>query len=243
MNMKKLSLFLFLLAFVSANVLLAQPFSYVRISPPIVYGNTTDSSNLTSAVASYSVVTNTSSSPLTIIFFQRNQSYPNGWSVQMCSGIYCYSGDSSIYEHLPPNGKDTISVHFYYDTINGSGHVSIVVKDSLSGDTISQQFGAEINPVGIRQIGTIVKGFALGQNYPNPFNPTTNIHFSLPKDGDVSLKIYDILGNEVATVVSGNVKAGTYNAEVDASNWASGVYFYKLTAGNFVETKKMSLIK
>jgi len=241
--MKKLSLFLFLVVFVSANLLHAQPFSYVRISPPIVYGNTTDSSNLTSAVVSYSVVTNTSNSPLTIIFFQRNQSYPNGWFVQMCSGIYCYSGDSSVYEHLPVNGKDTISVHFYYDTINGGGSTRIVVKDSLTGDTISQTFGAEINPVGIRQIGAIVKDFALGQNYPNPFNPTTKIDFNLPKSEYVYLRVYDILGREVKTLVSGVLSAGEYNVDFDARNLASGMYYYSLRAGDYVAVKKMVLVK
>jgi hypothetical protein len=96
---------------------------------------------------------------------------------------------------------------------------------------------------GINNQNTIPANFSLSQNYPNPFNPTTNIHFSLPKDGNASLKIYDILGNEVATYVDGFIKAGTYNAEVDASNWASGIYFYTLRSGSFVETKKLSLIK
>ena len=89
----------------------------------------------------------------------------------------------------------------------------------------------------------VPKSFALYQNYPNPFNPTTNIHFSVPKDGTVSLKVYDMLGNLVDTYVDGFVKSGTYNAEVDASNWASGIYFYTLRTNSFVETKKMSLIK
>ncbi len=98
-------------------------------------------------------------------------------------------------------------------------------------------------PTGIINNNTTATQFSLSQNYPNPFNPTTNIHFSLPKDGNASLKIYDILGNEVATYVDGFMKSGTYNAEVDASNWASGIYFYTLRSGNFVETKKLSLVK
>ncbi len=105
-------------------------------------------------------------------------------------------------------------------------------------------FPATTGPTGIiNQNNEVPSNFSLSQNYPNPFNPTTNVHFSLPKDGDVSLKIYDMLGNVVETYVDGFMKAGTYNAEVDGSNWASGVYFYTLRAGNFVETKKMSLIK
>ncbi|MGA2669511.1 MAG: Omp28-related outer membrane protein [Ignavibacteria bacterium] len=102
---------------------------------------------------------------------------------------------------------------------------------------------AATTPLGVQTSNEIPASFSLSQNYPNPFNPTTNIKFSLAKDGNASLKIYDMIGNEVATYYNGFLKAGYYNAEVDASNWASGVYFYKLTAGSFIETKKMMLIK
>jgi hypothetical protein len=85
--------------------------------------------------------------------------------------------------------------------------------------------------------------FSLMQNYPNPFNPTTNIKFDLPKDQFVTLKIYDILGNEVQTLVEGNHKAGKYNIMVDGTNLSSGIYFYTLKSNSFVETKKMTLLK
>ena len=98
-------------------------------------------------------------------------------------------------------------------------------------------------PVGIGNTGTTVSDYSLSQNYPNPFNPTTNIHFSIPKDGNTSLKFYDVLGNEVATYYDGFLKAGTYNAEFNGSTFSSGVYFYKLTSGDFTETKKMLLTK
>ena len=98
-------------------------------------------------------------------------------------------------------------------------------------------------PTGIENQGTVALSYSLEQNYPNPFNPTTNIHFSIPKDGNVSLKFYDILGNEIATYVNGFMKAGIYNAEFNGSNYSSGVYFYKLVSGNFSETKRMILTK
>ncbi len=99
-------------------------------------------------------------------------------------------------------------------------------------------------PLGISNAGSeIPKDFSLSQNYPNPFNPVTHIKFSLPKDGNVSLKVYDMLGNEVAVFVNGFLKAGSYNTEIDASAWASGVYFYKLTTPEFTDTKKMMLVK
>jgi hypothetical protein len=90
---------------------------------------------------------------------------------------------------------------------------------------------------------TVPAKYNLAQNYPNPFNPTTNIHFSIPQNGNVSLKIYDIIGNEVATYYDGFLKAGIYNAEFDGTKLSSGIYFYRLTAGNFSETKKMMLVK
>jgi len=90
---------------------------------------------------------------------------------------------------------------------------------------------------------TIPVAFSLFQNYPNPFNPTTRISFSLPSRTFVSLKVYDVLGREVATVVSEELPAGSYTRQWDAKGSASGVYFYRLQAGSFVETKKMLLLK
>lgn len=92
--------------------------------------------------------------------------------------------------------------------------------------------------------------FELSQNYPNPFNPETSIKFSIPKESNVSLKIYDVLGNEVATLVNEVKQAGVYNVNFNAKNLTSGLYIYKLQAVNpdksgqvFIQTKKMMLIK
>ncbi len=85
--------------------------------------------------------------------------------------------------------------------------------------------------------------YTLNQNYPNPFNPTTSIKFSIPKDEFVSLKVYDMLGKEVATLVNQNTNAGEYEVSFGAAKLTSGVYFYKLTSGNFSDVKKMILVK
>ncbi len=85
--------------------------------------------------------------------------------------------------------------------------------------------------------------FSLNQNYPNPFNPSTSIQYRVPSISNVSLKVYDILGNEVAILVNEEKPAGSYEVEFDAKALTSGIYFYKLQAGSFVETKKMSLLK
>ncbi len=101
--------------------------------------------------------------------------------------------------------------------------------------------------LGVREIsGTIPQKFMLEQNYPNPFNPSTRIRFSIPSGSNrigVSLRIYDIVGREVAVLVNEEMEAGTYEAAFDAAKLASGTYLYKLQAGSFVETKKMLLMK
>jgi hypothetical protein len=85
--------------------------------------------------------------------------------------------------------------------------------------------------------------FSLEQNYPNPFNPTTIIAYTIPQESQVSLKIYDMMGREVVELASGRQTIGSYNVEFDASSLASGTYFYKLTAGEFISVKKMLLLK
>jgi hypothetical protein len=85
--------------------------------------------------------------------------------------------------------------------------------------------------------------FNLEQNYPNPFNPSTNIKYSVPESGNVKLSVYNLVGEEVAVLVNGNVEAGNFEVTFDASNLPSGVYLYKLQSANSVQTKKMMLLK
>lgn len=87
------------------------------------------------------------------------------------------------------------------------------------------------------------EAYQLFQNYPNPFNPVTNISYTIPQNEIVSIKVYDILGKEVSTIVNGYQNAGLYTIQFDASNLASGVYFYKLTAGSYTKVLKMIVIK
>lgn len=97
--------------------------------------------------------------------------------------------------------------------------------------------------LGVKELGGLPVDFKLQQNYPNPFNPTTNITFSLPKAGNVTLKVYDAIGNEVATLINGYLTAQSYNAEFNAAGVASGVYIYKLEYDNRSFSKKMVLMK
>ena len=85
--------------------------------------------------------------------------------------------------------------------------------------------------------------YDLKQNYPNPFNPTTTIFYQIPQAGNVSLKVYNITGTEVASLVNGYKQSGSYSVEFDASTLTSGVYFYKISVNNFSEIKKMVLLR
>jgi hypothetical protein len=100
------------------------------------------------------------------------------------------------------------------------------------------------NPIGIKNINSeIPNKFSLFQNYPNPFNPITHCEFRIADFGFAKLTVYDALGREIQTLVNEELKPGTYEAEWDGSNYPSGVYFYQLTAGDYIETKKMVLVK
>ena len=90
---------------------------------------------------------------------------------------------------------------------------------------------------------SVPKSFSLSQNYPNPFNPVTIISYALPKASHVTIKVYDILGREVTTLVNEEKNAGNYNAQFSAGKLASGIYLYKMQAGNFQETKKLLIMK
>jgi hypothetical protein len=87
------------------------------------------------------------------------------------------------------------------------------------------------------------KNFSLNQNYPNPFNPSTTINYNLPVDSKVSLKVYDLIGKEVAGLVNGFQTRGSHSVNFNAKNLTSGIYFYRITAGDYKDVKKMILVK
>jgi hypothetical protein len=95
----------------------------------------------------------------------------------------------------------------------------------------------------VKSLADLPSSFSLGQNYPNPFNPTTTISFSIPSRSFVSVKVFDILGREVATIVSEELPAGSYTRQWNAARAASGVYYYRASAGRFTDTKKMLLLR
>jgi len=121
-----------------------------------------------------------------------------------------------------------------HDECDPFANVAVVLTDQSAMDNVSAGKGAE---------GLLPTEFSLGQNYPNPFNPATDISFALPVASHVRLEIYNIMGQKVATVVDAPMTAGYHSVSYNAAGNASGVYFYRLEADTFVETRKMLLLK
>ena len=136
----------------------------------------------------------------------------------------------------------TATVHFtaYYDLIPGS---NVVGQNSASVGEWRYYTLDFMTVVSVDDDVAVISDFQLEQNYPNPFNPSTNIKYTLSERSVVSLKVYDVLGNEVATLVNSSQEAGAYDVNFNAANLASGLYLYTLKAGNFASTKKMMLLK
>jgi hypothetical protein len=103
--------------------------------------------------------------------------------------------------------------------------------------------GGIITDVEEKKIRGIIEDFSISQNYPNPFNPSTTVRYNIPEKSFVTIKIYDILGKEVATLINEEKPIGNYTVKFDGSGLTSGIYFYQIKAGNYVETKKMILLK
>jgi len=132
-----------------------------------------------------------------------------------------------------------ISTLFSIDTANGTGtSIGSTGKKGINGIVMSP------NPIGIQPISSIIPDkFALYQNFPNPFNPSTKIQFDIPKQSLVKIRIYDITGKELTFLVNQKFNTGRYIAEWDASNYPSGIYFYRIETSDFTLSKKMILLK
>ncbi len=188
--------------------------------------------------------------------------YSYGNSIQQTTdGGYIITGQSSydaldydVYLFKTNSSGDTLWTKTYE---SGYGHSVQQTTDGgyiITGETwsfgdslqiylIKTDVDGNVGVEGIKPEGDIPTAFDLWQNYPNPFNPTTTIRFSLPKEVHVSLRIYNTLGQEVVQLLSQDLSAGTYTTEWNPLGIVSGVYYYRLEAGGFVETKKLILLR
>jgi hypothetical protein len=149
--------------------------------------------------------------------------------------IGSFSGSTNPGTIKPSSTNTSGSLTFRFVS-NGNGLASgwgAVVKSTQGVTDVEEDQGNTVIP----------SIFALEQNYPNPFNPTTTINFDVPNASNVILKVYDVLGNEITTLVNEELSPGSYEATFDGSGLSSGVYFYRMQAGDFVEIRKLVLQK
>ena len=158
---------------------------------------------------------------------------------------YVFSPGANTWQQLP--NKPTSWLTGQSGTVNMGNNIwKLICASGYASSYLSQNeiLSDTINPIGVIQNNNnLPEKFVLMQNYPNPFNPETTINFDLPKNSFVELKIFDINGKEVAVPHSGNLLAGSYELKWSAAGFPSGVYFYRIQAENFSDTKKMMLIK
>ena len=154
------------------------------------------------------------------------------------------------------NNQFTITKNLNTNPIGSSWPLTIQGTFSANGEQVSGTWNANVagspcsgswGPVG-RVVSVdgnreIPPRYALGQNYPNPFNPSTTIRYDLPKHSQMTLTVFNTLGQSVSTLVNGEMEAGYHEVRFDASGLSSGVYFYRLKAGDYVESKRLLLIR
>jgi hypothetical protein len=156
------------------------------------------------------------------------------------NGITLWSFALGTFTNLGDGVNGTISA-----VLQSGQEIYVGGSFTTAGKKPSYDF-AHYSPNGLTEVNVeqrFAKSFNLFQNYPNPFNPTTAIDYRLPENGRVTITLYDVLGRSVMTLVNGYQQAGAHRTILDGSNLASGVYFYRLSAGSFVQTKKLMLLK
>ena len=165
------------------------------------------------------------------------------WSIPAVA--YSVADESNYFPSISAvevsSGMATVHFVAYHDPIPG---ISLFSENAASPDAVWRYHTVQFpTTVSVGNEFGVVSDFQLEQNYPNPFNPSTTIKYSVPEKGDVTIRVFDILGAEVATLVNVTQEAGSYEINFDASKLSSGMYIYRLNAGNVSLSKKMMLLK
>ncbi len=138
---------------------------------------------------------------------------------------------------IPGHGTSTETSNYSYVDNSVNGKMYYRLKQIDFNGSVDYSKTIEVN------FTNVPANFSLSQNYPNPFNPSTSIKFNMPESGSVSLKIYNLLGQQVRTLINGFIEAGTHTINFNAEGLHSGLYFYKLETAGFSQVKKMTLLK
>lgn len=198
-------------------------------------------------------VTNISLIPQTLFLVRTQSNLPATWSSSLCLD-FCFPNYIDSVATTPDFGSNPlqpgetreVSLHVYTSpTVPGQGTIQMKAGTFRNpNQTITHSFQATtFNPTSVKD-NFISDNFVLKQNYPNPFNPSTTISYYIPISCFVNLKVFDLLGNEIETLVNEEQSSGNYQVEfLQKDGITSGVYFYQIRAGNYFETKKMILEK
>lgn len=166
----------------------------------------------------------------------------NGITVFLNDGNGYFTPELNCYQSLATGvPRGVVSSDFDLD---GKTDLAIIATDYSGHDSLFVLYNTgNVSGIVEENYQQIPENISLSQNYPNPFNPATTIEYSIPQAGLVTIKIYDILGREVTNLVNEEKLAGNHKVNFNASGLSSGIYFYKLQAGSYIETKKMLLLK
>ena len=197
-------------------------------------------------------VINISNAVQTVFEVRTINDLPANWTSSLCFGQNCFSPFTDSIATTPDffteplNPGDTLITSLHVFTLVNAGTANIQIQFGTfhnPNNRIIKDFTAIVLPASVENEGEQPNEYFLTQNYPNPFNPSTNIKYGLREAGFVSLKIYDVLGNEVADLVNEYKTAGSYEISFNNIQLSSGIYIYRLTANNFIQARKMILEK
>ena len=206
-------------------------------------GDTSHQINVSSTVSNYIVNYKTQYKLI-------SQVTPSGIPVTVIGGNQFFDSASTVSFSVTPLSLVYNGMNYYFQRWNGTGNGSYSGSNpsptitSMNNVVVEAAVYDTIPPIGIQNLNNGVPVvYQLHQNFPNPFNPVTKIKFDLPEQSSVNIRVYDIIGNEVARVYNGELTAGFYEVDWNASDFASGVYFYRIDAGDFSSVKRMVLVK
>ena len=193
----------------------------------------------------YGEFVNNSSDTALIRAVREEEILPSGWASSICIDV-CYppTVDTAIF-YLAPGDTQTYVMYFYTDSIPGAGNIKMRFENVTNSQNLFvQRFYCTTITTGVSEnVSTHPDQFWLGQNYPNPFNPVTKIVFEIPNRNFTSLKVFDVNGKELKTLISERLSKGKYEVDFDGKDSPSGIYFYVLNFGSISKVKSMILLK
>jgi hypothetical protein len=209
------------------------------------------SDTLGTAIIFYIDVTNVSQTDQTVFIVRTINDLPMDWTSSMCFDV-CFADFVDSIATTPdfgstpltPGETREVSLHVFTWMNEGTANVQLQAGTfDHPDDRITVDFIATTIPTSVENDLNQPDGYFLSQNYPNPFNPSTKISYGIQEAGVVTIKVYNILGSEVVTLVNEHKPAGNYEVSFGEGGLASGVYIYRLTVNSFIQTRKMILEK